>query len=175
MELFDGTVAQNIARLAVEDEAAIIEVAQKAGCHTLIQGLPDGYNTRIGVGGHGLSGGQRQRIALARAMYGNPSLIVLDEPNASLDQAGEAALMQAVSELKRQGATVIIVTHKFSILAEADQVLVMNGGCVQAFGAAEQVLSQVVGPRPASSLVLAAGPDGAVNRRLPDRQRAAAG
>lgn len=108
-------------------------------------------------------------------MYGNPSLIVLDEPNASLDQAGEAALMQAVSELKRQGATVIIVTHKFSILAEADQVLVMNGGCVQAFGAAEQVLSQVVGPRPASSLVSAAGPDGAVNRRLPDRQRAAAG
>ena len=175
VELFDGTVAQNIARFAVEDEAAIIEVAQKAGCHTLIQGLPDGYNTRIGVGGHGLSGGQRQRIALARAMYGNPSLIVLDEPNASLDQAGEAALMQAVSELKRQGATVIIVTHKFSILAEADQVLVMNGGCVQAFGAAEQVLSQVVGPRPASSLVSAAGPDGAVNRRLPDRQRAAAG
>lgn len=173
VELFDGTVAQNIARFAVEDEAAIIEVAQKAGCHTLIQGLPDGYNTRIGVGGHGLSGGQRQRIALARAMYGNPSLVVLDEPNASLDQAGEAALMQAVSGLKCRGATVIIVTHKFSILIEADQVLVMDGGCVQAFGAAEQILAQITGARPVPSPVLAAHSDGAVDRRLLDRQRAA--
>ncbi|GJD52149.1 Type I secretion system ATP-binding protein PrsD [Methylobacterium crusticola] len=173
VELFDGTVAQNIARFAVDDEAAIIEVAQRAGCHALIQGLPAGYNTRIGTGGHGLSGGQRQRIALARAMYGNPSLIVLDEPNASLDQAGEAALIQAVSELKHRGVTVVIVTHKFSILAEADQVLVMNAGRVQAFGAAKQILSQIGGHRPAASLVPAAEPDAAGDRQLPSRQRAA--
>ncbi|MFE1599239.1 type I secretion system permease/ATPase [Methylobacterium sp. ID0610] len=175
VELFDGTVAQNIARFAVEDEAAIIAVAQRAGCHALIQGLPDGYNTRIGPGGHGLSGGQRQRIALARAMYGNPSLVVLDEPNASLDQAGEAALMDAVSELRRQGATVVLVTHKLSILAEADHVLVMNGGCVQAFGTAEQILAQVTGPRPVPPAGPAAGSDAAVDRRLLDRPRAAAG
>ncbi|GEP05310.1 type I secretion system permease/ATPase [Methylobacterium oxalidis] len=165
VELFDGTVAENIARFEAGDEAAIIAVAQRAGCHGLIQTLPDGYNTRVGPGGHGLSGGQRQRIALARALYGDPSLVVLDEPNASLDQAGEAALTQAVSALKERGTTVVIVTHKMSILSEADQVLVMSGGAVQAYGPAEQVLGQIVGPRPVPSLVPAAG----------DGHRAAAG
>ncbi|WP_310349861.1 type I secretion system permease/ATPase [Methylobacterium sp. BE186] len=161
VELFDGTVAQNIARFSAEDEDedAIIAVARKAGCHALIQGLPDGYNTRIGPGGHGLSGGQRQRIALARALYGRPSLVVLDEPNASLDQAGEAALMEAVAALREEGTTVIIVTHKLSILTGADEVLVMSGGAVQAFGAAEQVLPQIVGPRQVPSLVPVAGTD----------------
>ncbi|MEA1831562.1 type I secretion system permease/ATPase [Methylobacterium durans] len=160
VELFDGTVAQNIARFAVDDEAAIIAVAQKAGCHALIQSLPDGYNTRIGPGGHGLSGGQRQRIALARALYGHPSLVVLDEPNASLDQAGEAALMQAVVAVKEEGTTIVIVTHKVSILTGADQVLMMNGGTLQSYGAADQILAQIVGPRPVPSLVPVASADG---------------
>ncbi|GJD95454.1 type I secretion system permease/ATPase [Methylobacterium iners] len=173
VELFDGTVAQNIARFAVQDEAAIIAAAQMAGCHALIQALPDGYNTGIGAGGHVLSGGQRQRIALARALYGGPSLVVLDEPNASLDQAGEAALVSAVAELKRQGTTVLIVTHKVSLLTGADQVLVMADGTVQTFGPAAQVLEEVAGLRPVPSLVPPAQPGSAAGRRLADIHRAA--
>lgn len=173
VELFDGTVAQNIARFAHEDEAAIMAAAQTAGCHTLIQGLPDGYNTWIGAGGHVLSGGQRQRIALARALYGAPSFVVLDEPNASLDHAGEAALVNAVAELKRRGATVMIVTHKVSLLTGADQVLVMRDGTVETFGPAARVLEEVAGLRPVPSLVPLAHPEVAAGRRLADVQRAA--
>jgi len=147
VELFAGTVAQNIARFDMIDEEAVIAVAKKAGCHELIQGLADGYNTQIGIGGHALSGGQRQRIALARAMYGNPSFIVLDEPNASLDAAGEEALMRAVQELKQMGTTIMIVTHKVNILTAVDAVLVMNAGTVQAYGPRDQILGQVAGPR----------------------------
>ncbi|GJE43439.1 type I secretion system permease/ATPase [Methylobacterium soli] len=147
VELFAGTVAQNIARFEEIDEEAVISVAQKAGCHELIQSLPEGYNTQIGNGGQALSGGQRQRIALARAMYGNPSFIVLDEPNASLDAAGEEALMQAVQELKRLGTTIMIVTHKVNILTAVDTVLVMNSGTVQAYGPREEILGRVAGPR----------------------------
>ncbi|KQP89787.1 MULTISPECIES: type I secretion system permease/ATPase [unclassified Methylobacterium] len=157
VELFEGTVAQNIARFDAGDDAAILAVAQRAGCHELIQALPDGYNTVIGQGGHGLSGGQRQRIALARAMYGDPSLIVLDEPNASLDQSGEVALMRAVADLKAAGTTIVIVTHKLSLLTNADRVLVLNGGTVQTFGPAEQVLGQIAGPRAVPTRVPASG------------------
>lgn len=155
VELFEGTVAQNIARFDLDDENAVIAVAQKAGCHELIQKLPEGYNTRIGGGGHGLSGGQRQRIALARALYGNPSLVVLDEPNASLDQEGEAALMKAVSETRQEGTTVIIVTHKLSLLQEANQIVLLKNGRVETVGAAPQVLARLVGARPPPSLVIA--------------------
>ena len=153
VELFDGTVAQNIARFADADDAAVIAVARRAGCHALIQSLPDGYNTRIGRAGTGLSGGQRQRIALARALFGEPSLVVLDEPNASLDQPGEAALMEAVAALRRAGTTVLIVTHKVGLLTEADQILVMGGGGLQSCGPAEQVLAQMIGPRPGPTLI----------------------
>ncbi|GJD78548.1 MAG: type I secretion system permease/ATPase [Parafilimonas terrae] len=153
VELLDGTVAQNIARFADADDADVIAVAQRAGCHELIQALPDGYNTVIGTSGTGLSGGQRQRIALARALFGDPSLIVLDEPNASLDQPGEAALMRAVADLKRSGTTVVIVTHKLALLAEADRILVMGGGGLQTCGSAEHVLGQVLGPRPNPTLL----------------------
>ncbi|WP_336489256.1 type I secretion system permease/ATPase [Methylobacterium nigriterrae] len=152
VELFAGTVAQNIARFEEIDAEAVIEVAQKAGCHELIQELDDGYNTQIGAGGYVLSGGQRQRIALARAMYGNPSFIVLDEPNASLDAAGDEALMQAVSELKRRGTTLMIVTHKMSILAEADLVIAMEGGAILASGSPEQVIRGLARPRAVASL-----------------------
>lgn len=147
VELFAGSVAQNIARFDAIDEEAVIAVAKRAGCHELIQGLVQGYNTQIGIGGHALSGGQRQRIALARALYGNPSFIVLDEPNASLDAAGEEALLRAVQELKRLGTTILIVTHKVNILTAVDTVLVMNAGTVQAYGPREEILGQVVGPR----------------------------
>ncbi|KQQ27123.1 type I secretion system ABC transporter ATP-binding protein [Methylobacterium sp. Leaf123] len=173
VELFDGTVAQNIARFDTQDDAAIVSVAQRAGCHDLIQALPDGYNTRIGSGGHGLSGGQRQRIALARAMYGDPSLVVLDEPNASLDQAGEAALMRAVADLRERGTTVVIVTHKVSLLAGADQILMLEGGTLRASGPADQVLAQVSGPRPVPALVATGGRPLPETERAPDIQRSA--
>jgi ATP-binding cassette subfamily C protein len=173
VELFDGTVAQNIARFDTQDDAAIVSVAQRAGCHDLIQALPDGYNTRIGSGGHGLSGGQRQRIALARAMYGDPSLVVLDEPNASLDQAGEAALMRAVADLRERGTTVVIVTHKVSLLAGADQILMLEGGTLRASGPADQILTQVSGPRPVPALVATGGRAMPENERLSEIQRSA--
>ncbi|ARO54965.1 type I secretion system permease/ATPase [Methylorubrum zatmanii] len=173
VELFDGTVAQNIARFDTQDDAAIVAVAQRAGCHDLIQALPDGYNTRIGSGGHGLSGGQRQRIALARAMYGDPSLVVLDEPNASLDQAGEAALMRAVADLRERGTTVVIVTHKVSLLAGADQILMLEGGTLRASGPADQILTQVSGPRPVPALVATGGRAMPENERMPEIQRSA--
>jgi ATP-binding cassette subfamily C protein len=173
VELFDGTVAQNIARFDVQDDAAVVSVAQRAGCHDLIQALPDGYNTRIGPGGHGLSGGQRQRIALARAMYGDPSLVVLDEPNASLDQAGEAALMRAVADLRERGTTVVIVTHKVSLLAGADLILMLDGGTLRASGPADQILAQISGPRPVPALVATGGRAMPETERVPDVQRSA--
>ncbi|MEE7493522.1 type I secretion system permease/ATPase [Methylobacterium oryzae] len=173
VELFDGTVAQNIARFASEDDARVIEVARQAGCHELIQSLPEGYNTVIGRGGHGLSGGQRQRIALARALYGEPSLVVLDEPNASLDQLGEAALMRAVAALKQSGTTVVIVTHKVSLLEEADRILLLSDGSVPVSGAPEQVLSHLTGQRPIPTLVPPVGPPPSQSRRGSEAQRSA--
>lgn len=171
VELFDGTVAQNIARFGPQDDATLVSVAQRAGCHDLIQALPDGYNTRIGPGGHGLSGGQRQRIALARAMYGEPSLIVLDEPNASLDQAGEAALMRAVADLRHRGTTVLLVTHKVSLLAGADLILMLEGGTLRSVGPADQILAQISGPRPVPALVAAGSPASSDGRRIAEPQR----
>jgi len=140
-------VAQNIARFQEIDAEAVIAVAQAAGCHAMIQELADGYNTQIGAGGYVLSGGQRQRIALARAMYADPCFVVLDEPNASLDTEGEAALMRAVSALKSRGTTVMIITHKVNVLVEADLVLAMDAGIVRISGPPEQVLPGLSGPR----------------------------
>ena len=173
VELFDGTVAQNIARFGAQDDDAIVAVAQRAGCHDLIQALPDGYNTRIGPGGHGLSGGQRQRIALARAMYGEPSLIVLDEPNASLDQTGEAALLEAMADLRARGTTVLVVTHKVSLLAGADLILMLEAGSLRAVGPPDQVFAQISGPRPVPALVKAAPAPSPEARRVAEPQRSA--
>jgi ATP-binding cassette subfamily C protein len=142
VELFAGTVAQNIARFQEVDTESVISAAQLAGCHDLIQRLPMGYNTQIGDGGQALSGGQRQRIGLARALYGNPSLIVLDEPNANLDSAGEEALLAAIQNLK---AT--IITHNVNVLAGVDKILIMADGTVQAFGTRETILPRLIGPR----------------------------
>jgi ATP-binding cassette subfamily C protein len=147
VELFSGTIAQNISRFREDDGEEIIKVAQLAGCHEMIQQLGDGYDTQIGEGGYALSGGQRQRIALARALYGNPSLVILDEPNASLDSVGEEALMTAVQKLRAAGTTVVIITHKVNILAGTDKILIMNQGSVQSFGSRDEILGRLAGPR----------------------------
>ncbi|WP_284180327.1 type I secretion system permease/ATPase [Rhabdaerophilum sp. SD176] len=148
VELFAGSVAENISRFRDVEADEIIAVAKLAGCHDLIQGLAEGYNTQIGEGGAALSGGQRQRIALARALFGNPALVILDEPNSNLDSAGEEALLRAIQELKARGTTVILVTHKVNILTAADKVLVLTQGALQAFGPREKVLGKVMGPQP---------------------------
>ena len=162
VELFSGTVAQNIAKFQEIDTESVIGAARLAGCHELIQNLPQGYNTQIGDGGQALSGGQRQRIGLARALYGEPSVVVLDEPNSSLDSAGEEALLAALQHLKAANTTVVVITHKISILAAADKILVMADGAVQAFGAREAVLQRLVAPRVVAQTLGRAAGGGAV-------------
>jgi PrtD family type I secretion system ABC transporter len=160
VELFSGTVAENISRFGTDpDEADIIEAAKIAGCHDMIQLFADGYNTKIGDGGQALSGGQRQRIGLARAVYRLPSLIVLDEPNASLDALGEQALLGAIEYLKKQNRTLILITHKTNVLSAVDYILVMNAGQVQTAGPRDQVLEALLGgqqgqiPAPSKSYI----------------------
>lgn len=140
VELFAGTVRENIARMDRGEDEAVIRAAMLAHAHEMIQQLQDGYETQVGEGGIRLSGGQKQRIGLARAVYGDPKLIVLDEPNANLDQVGEAALAAAVGELKQRGAALIIVGHRPSTLAQADKVLLLKDGRVELFGPRDEVL-----------------------------------
>ena len=147
VELFAGSVAENIARFSAVDNEAVIDAAQLAGCHELIQTLPDGYNTNIGDSGQALSGGQRQRIALARCLYRSPSFLVLDEPNANLDSVGEEALLWAIHRLKAAGTTVVLITHKLNILSVVDKIVILGDGMVQAFGDKEEVLRQPDGPK----------------------------
>lgn len=143
VELFAGTIAENIARLGIPDSEQVIAAARLAGVHDMILRLPEGYDTEIGDAGTVLSGGQRQRIGLARALFGNPKLVVLDEPNASLDEAGELALLQGIAHLKKNGATVIIITHKVSLLANVDKLLIMQEGTVAVFGPRAGVLAHI--------------------------------
>lgn len=146
VELFDGTIAENIARMNVVDSAAVVKAARLAGVHDLVLQLPDGYDTRIGQGGQSLSGGQRQRIGLARAVYGAPRLVVLDEPNSNLDHAGEAALAEAMAALRKTGATIVVVTHRPSILTGMDKILVLNNGAMERFGPREEVMAAILRP-----------------------------
>lgn len=141
IELFEGTIADNIARFdeQVIDED-IIQAAKLSGTHELILGLPHGYSTRVGAGGHSLSGGQKQRIGLARAIYGNPKLIVLDEPNSNLDDAGEYALMMALRVLKDRGTTVVFVTHKNNLLELTDKLVLMKEGLVLMYDESGKVI-----------------------------------
>lgn len=141
IELFDGTIAENIARFAALDSGQVIAAAKSAGLHDMILRFPKGYDTSIGEAGGMLSGGQRQRIGLARALYGQPALVVLDEPNANLDDVGEAALNQAVRELKALGKTVFLITHRPGAIQLADQLVVLRDGRVAAQGPRQQVLA----------------------------------
>jgi PrtD family type I secretion system ABC transporter len=146
IELFAGTVRDNIARLSAAAPDQVIEAAQLVGLHGAIMSLPAGYDSEIGDGGLKLSGGLRQRIALARAVFGRPRLVVLDEPNASLDQEGDEALHAALIELKRHGATVVVVAHRPSILGLADKLLVLRHGMVDVYGNRADVIAKLNPP-----------------------------
>ncbi|MDP1708840.1 MAG: type I secretion system permease/ATPase [Gammaproteobacteria bacterium] len=157
VELFEGTIAENIARFGELDHEKVILAARQAGVHDMILHFPQGYDTPIGVSGGFLSGGQRQRIALARALYGHPALIVLDEPNASLDDAGEAALLEAIRSLKAAGCTVVLITHRTSIISAVDKILLLREGQVAAFGPRDDVLTALANAtRPAVPAVATA-------------------
>jgi ATP-binding cassette subfamily C exporter for protease/lipase len=143
IELFSGTVSENIARFGDVDAEKVVSAAQRAGVHDMILRLPKGYDTPLADGGGGLSGGQKQRLALARAMYDDPALLVLDEPNSNLDEIGEQSLVQAVLDLKRRGKTIVLITHRSSILGVTNKLLVLKEGSVQAFGPTQQVMAAI--------------------------------
>jgi len=145
IELFDGTVAENIARFGEVDSERVIAAARHAGLHEMILRFPKGYDTPMGEAGGALSGGQRQRIALARAVYGHPALVVLDEPNANLDEAGELALSRTVQQLKSAGSTVVLVSHRQGAIALADHLLILNEGRVKMEGPRDIVLAALRG------------------------------
>ena len=140
VEIFGGTVSQNIARMGEVDSEEVIKAATRANAHEMILALPQGYDTPVGEGGTLLSAGQRQRLALARALYGNPSLVVLDEPNSNLDTVGEAALADAMRQLKAVGATLVVITHRLPLLSVVDKVMVLLHGAVEKFGTLADVL-----------------------------------
>ncbi|MDH2012968.1 type I secretion system permease/ATPase [Pseudomonas juntendi] len=143
IELFEGSISENIARFDKIDPEKVVHAAQMAGVHEMVLMLPDGYDTIIGSEGINLSGGQRQRIGLARAIYGNPRLIVLDEPNSNLDDVGERALGVALQKLKETGATVFIVSHRPNILTRLDRILVMAGGTISLYGERDRVIAEL--------------------------------
>jgi len=147
IELFDGSISENICRFGDVDPDKVVEAAKTAGVHDLILHLPQGYDTVIGGSGGILSGGQRQRIGLARAIYGSPKYLVLDEPNSNLDDQGERELVEAIRRIKSEGATVIIITHRTMVLQCVDKILVMRDGAASHFGPRDQVLAALAAPQ----------------------------
>jgi ATP-binding cassette subfamily C protein EexD len=145
IELFDGSIADNICRFGEADADKIVAAARLSGVHELVLHLPEGYDTIIGAGGGTLSGGQRQRIGLARAVYGEPRLLVLDEPNSNLDEQGEKELGAALGRIKEGGATLVVITHRTNLLQEVDKILVLKEGLAAAFGPRNQVLASLMG------------------------------
>lgn len=145
IELFDGTISENICRFGEANSEKIVTAARLAGVHELILHLPDGYDTNIGATGGVLSGGQRQRIGLARAVYGNPCLLILDEPNSNLDEQGERQLAATIQQLKSRGSTVIVITHRTLLLSVMDKVLVLQAGLVADYGTKEEVMTKLRG------------------------------
>src|SRR5215211_7330196 len=148
VELFDGTVYANIARMGQAEPEQVYEAAKLAGCHEMILRLPNGYETEIGDGGLYLSGGQRQLVGLARAMFGRPKLVVLDEPNSNLDGDSEAALLRALERLKALGTTVVLVSHRPTLVQGVDKVLLLKDGAMEMFGPRAEVLKRLMTPRP---------------------------
>jgi PrtD family type I secretion system ABC transporter len=144
VELFSGTVSENIARMGTVDDQAVVNAAVLAGAHEVILGFVSGYDTQIGEFGHNLSGGQRQRVGLARALYNNPGLVILDEPDANLDEAGDAALMEALKRLKQMGTTTIMITHKPQLLQAVDKILVLQNGKMTGFGDKTKMFGQMM-------------------------------
>ena len=144
VELFDGTVAENIARFGDVDRSKVERAAKAIGLHEFILALPNGYDTELGAEGARLSGGQRQRVGLARAFYGEPVFVVLDEPNSSLDEEGEAALLHAMAEAKSNGTTIVAITHRSNLLKACDKLLMLRDGQVQAFGPRDEVMAAIV-------------------------------
>lgn len=143
--LFEGTIAENIARMGDGFEAAaVVAAARSAGAHQMILDLPEGYDTRIGPAGGRLSGGQMQRIGLARALFGDPAVLVLDEPNASLDNDGSLALNAAIRGVKARGGAVLIMAHRPAAIQECDMLMVLDGGTRRAFGPRDEVLRSMV-------------------------------
>jgi len=157
IELFADSVAANICRFDRKEDRDIISAAQMAGVHEMILRLPEGYDTQVGEGGAILSGGIRQRIALARAVYGNPSLVVLDEPSSNLDSEGDAALAECVMELKKRGTTVVIISHRPATIGVVDKVLVLREGVAEMFGPRHEILSRLTRPVPVPAVRGAAG------------------
>jgi len=170
VELFSGSVRENICRLGEPDDEAVVAAAQMAGCHELILRLPHGYDTELGARGAFLSGGQRQRIGLARALYGLPSLVVLDEPNSNLDQEGETALVAAIGRAKQQGVTIVVVSHRTSLLPPIDKLGVLRDGVLERFGDRDEVLRDMAGNAPQRKPTLVPVPepqDATAGRRAP--------
>jgi PrtD family type I secretion system ABC transporter len=171
VELFPGTVGENIARMASTNSAAVVRAAQRAGAHEMILRLAKGYDSEVGEGGVLLSAGQRQRVALARALYGDPRLVILDEPNANLDGEGEEALMKALGALSDDGVTVVIISHKPSLLANVNKLLVLNAGRVEMFGPRAEIMARVTRPGTApvgvarTPHVIVGGADGSASRQ----------
>ncbi len=143
IELFSGTVSENIARFGEVDPEKVILAANRAGVHQMILNMPEGYDTKLGDGGAGLSGGQKQRLGLARAMYDDPALIVLDEPNSNLDEIGEQALLTALIDLRKRGKTIVLITHRSSIISVTNKLLLLHEGMAKLFGPTEQVLAEL--------------------------------
>ena len=161
VEIFAGTVAENIARLGTVDSEEVIKAATRANAHEMILALPQGYDTAVGEGGALLSAGQRQRIALARALYGNPKLVVLDEPNSNLDTRGEAALADAIRLLKAEGVTLVAITHRLPLVSAVDKVMVLMHGAIEKFGTLAEVMprtSQASDPAHAAVVAGKIGP-----------------
>ena len=158
--LFDGTIKENIARLSTTpDDAEVVRAAKAAAAHEMILKLPDGYDTRVAANGGRLSGGQIQRIGLARALYGDPVVVVLDEPNSNLDNDGSLALNEAIKSLKAKGAAVLIMAHRPAAIQECDLLLVVENGTRRAFGPKEEVLREMVTNH---RQIVAQGPAGGV-------------